>query len=237
MGYTNAGKSTILNRMSQAGVLAENMLFATLDSTVRKVRLDKADFKDFSEFVGYRDAQDCIDVDGQGKSTKGQEVLLTDTVGFISKIPSDLVVAFRSTLEQVKAADVLVHVCDCSNPTWKKQREVVLAELAAIGCTDTPMVELWNKVDLTDDPWKTIKEAKCAPVETQVISTSETYDRNLPGENYDPLVTMITCRGRRGRGGRGRGRGRGREEEEEEEEEEYAPIRAGRRARCVRRSQ
>ncbi len=230
VGYTNAGKSTILNRMTRAGVLAENMLFATLDSTVRKVRLNKADFGDISNLKSNDDAEDSIEVGGQGGSTKGQEVLLTDTVGFISKIPADLVVAFRSTLEQVKAADVLIHVCDRSNPMWRKQREVVLAELAAVGCTDTPIVELWNKVDQVEDPEGIREEALCMPVEAELISTFEAYDTDLPTgddfaslsvddrndeeESHEELAPEEDDEGNEGN-------------EENEEEDEYAPIRAG----------
>jgi GTP-binding protein HflX len=215
VGYTNAGKSTILNRMTRAGVLAENMLFATLDSTVRKVRLNKADFGDISNLrgSGNDNTQDSIEVGGQGGSTKGQEVLLTDTVGFISKIPADLVVAFRSTLEQVKAADVLVHVCDRSNPIWRKQRDVVLSELAAIGCTDTPIVELWNKVDQTDDPEGVMEEARSAPVEAELIGTWETYKKDLPGGQYQAVGEHDDTDS----GG----------DIELDEEDEYAPIRAG----------
>merc|ERR1712071_338368 len=95
IGYTNAGKSSLLNYLTRAGVMAESMLFATLDPTTRKVKLP-----------GYK---------------THPEVLLTDTVGFIQKLPTQLVAAFRATLEEVKEADVLVHMVDVSNRSWRKQ--------------------------------------------------------------------------------------------------------------------
>ena len=79
-------------------------------------------------------------------------MLLTDTVGFISKLPTDLIAAFRATLEEVGQADVLIHVIDRSSPVYDKQRETVLRELDAIGCRSTPVVELWNKIDGMEDP-------------------------------------------------------------------------------------
>ena len=122
VGYTNAGKSSLLNYLTRSGVLAESMLFATLDPTTRKVKLP-------------------------GMKTH-PEVLLTDTVGFIQKLPTHLVAAFRATLEEVQEADVLVHVIDVSNPSWKKQEHAVNAVLAEIGAADKPVVRVWNKMDL-----------------------------------------------------------------------------------------
>jgi GTPase len=122
VGYTNAGKSSLLNYLTRSGVLAESMLFATLDPTTRKVKLP-------------------------GLKTH-PEVLLTDTVGFIQKLPTHLVAAFRATLEEVKQADVLVHVIDISNPTWKKQEQAVNKVLADIGAADKPVVRVFNKIDL-----------------------------------------------------------------------------------------
>ena len=124
VGYTNAGKSSLLNYLTRAGVMAESMLFATLDPTTRKVKLP-----------GYR---------------THPEVLLTDTVGFIQKLPTNLVAAFRATLEEVQEADVLVHVIDVSNPTWEKQERAVNAVLADIGVDDKPIVRVLNKIDLLD---------------------------------------------------------------------------------------
>mmetsp|Transcript_23058 Transcript_23058/g.48198 ORF Transcript_23058/g.48198 Transcript_23058/m.48198 type:complete len:730 (-) Transcript_23058:168-2357(-) len=125
VGYTNAGKSTLLNCLTKAGILAENILFATLDPTTRRVKLP-----------GYK---------------THPEVLLTDTVGFIQKLPTQLVAAFRATLEEVREADVLVHVLDVSNPTWKKQEVSVTKVLEDIGAGDKPIVRVFNKLDLLDE--------------------------------------------------------------------------------------
>eukprot|EP00592_Proboscia_alata_P006511 CAMPEP_0194357344 /NCGR_PEP_ID=MMETSP0174-20130528/4839_1 /TAXON_ID=216777 /ORGANISM="Proboscia alata, Strain PI-D3" /LENGTH=664 /DNA_ID=CAMNT_0039127323 /DNA_START=92 /DNA_END=2086 /DNA_ORIENTATION=+ len=122
VGYTNSGKSTLLNFLTRAGILAENILFATLDPTTRKVKLP-----------GYK---------------THPEVLLTDTVGFIQKLPTQLVAAFRATLEEVREADVLVHVVDSSNPMWAKQEAAVIKVLQEIGCGDKPIVRVLNKIDL-----------------------------------------------------------------------------------------
>jgi GTP-binding protein HflX len=124
VGYTNAGKSSLLNYLTRAGVMAESMLFATLDPTTRKVKLP-------------------------GHKTH-PEVLLTDTVGFIQKLPTNLVAAFRATLEEVQEADVLVHVIDVSNPTWEKQERAVDTVLKGIGINDKPVVRVLNKIDLLD---------------------------------------------------------------------------------------
>ena len=125
VGYTNAGKSTLLNHMSRAGVLSEDMLFATLDPTTRKCRL-----------AGLRVHPD---------------VLFTDTVGFIQKLPTNLVAAFRATLEEVEVADLIVHVVDVSNPgLWRKQKRSVETTLAEMGMSSKPVVTLWNKIDQTD---------------------------------------------------------------------------------------
>mmetsp|Transcript_15058 Transcript_15058/g.28802 ORF Transcript_15058/g.28802 Transcript_15058/m.28802 type:complete len:698 (-) Transcript_15058:91-2184(-) len=124
VGYTNAGKSSLLNYLTKAGVMAESMLFATLDPTTRKVKLP-----------GYR---------------THPEVLLTDTVGFIQKLPTHLVAAFRATLEEVKEADVLIHVIDVSNPSWEKQERAVLSVLADMDAIDKPIVRVLNKIDLLE---------------------------------------------------------------------------------------
>ncbi len=117
-GYTNAGKSTLLNALTQAGVLVEDKLFATLDPTVRKVTLPN-----------------------------GQTVLVVDTVGFIHKLPTHLVAAFRATLEEVVAADLLVHVIDAADRQWRHQRAVVDATLADLGAGERPQVVALNKID------------------------------------------------------------------------------------------
>lgn len=123
VGYTNAGKSTLFNRLTGAEVLAKDMLFATLDPTMRAVRLPT-----------------------------GPEVILSDTVGFISDLPTELVAAFRATLEEVLAADVIVHVRDIAHAETNMQAADVDEILTSLGVVDTtPKLELWNKVDLLDE--------------------------------------------------------------------------------------
>ena len=118
VGYTNAGKSTIINALTDAGVLAEDKLFATLDTTTRQVKLPG-----------------------------GSEILLTDTVGFIQKLPHHLIQAFRATLEELKYADILLHVVDASNPHREEQMVVVYETLRDLGCGDTPVILVYNKMD------------------------------------------------------------------------------------------
>ncbi|MGH2496887.1 MAG: GTPase HflX [Ktedonobacteraceae bacterium] len=118
VGYTNAGKSTLLNRLADAKILAEDKLFATLDPTTRRARL-----------------------------SGGQELLLTDTVGFVQRLPTTLVAAFRATLEEVAEADLLVHVVDASSPTVLRQVEAVDEVLKEIGAGERPMVIALNKID------------------------------------------------------------------------------------------
>ena len=118
VGYTNVGKSTIMNLLSKSEVFAENKLFATLDTTVRKVVIENLPF------------------------------LLTDTVGFIRKLPSHLVDSFKSTLDEVREADVLVHVVDVSHPNFEEQIEVVNKTLNEVcGAADKPMIMVFNKID------------------------------------------------------------------------------------------
>lgn len=122
VGYTNAGKSTILNRLSGAHVLAEDKLFATLDPTTRKIRLPG-----------------------------GQEILLTDTVGFIRKLPHHLIEAFKSTLEEAAYADLLLHVVDASNPQMDLQMHVVYETLQSLGAVGKPVITAFNKKDRYTD--------------------------------------------------------------------------------------
>ena len=118
VGYTNVGKSTLMNLLSKSEVFAENKLFATLDTTVRKVIIDNLPF------------------------------LLTDTVGFIRKLPTNLVESFKSTLDEVRDADLLVHVVDISHPQFEEQIEVVNKTLAEVcGSADKPMIVVFNKID------------------------------------------------------------------------------------------
>ena len=118
VGYTNAGKSTLLNRLTGAGILAEDKLFATLDPTTRNLSLPG-----------------------------GQQILLTDTVGFIRKLPHHLIEAFKSTLEEAKYSDIILHVVDCSNPQMDIQMHVVYETLRELGVTDKVMVTVFNKID------------------------------------------------------------------------------------------
>ena len=122
VGYTNAGKSTLLNTMTQAGVLEENQLFATLDPTTR-----------------------ALDLPGR------QQILLTDTVGFIRKLPHHLIEAFKSTLEEAKYADMILHVVDASNPQMDEHMQVVYDTLRQLGVSDKKMITLFNKQDLCTD--------------------------------------------------------------------------------------
>ncbi len=117
VGYTNVGKSTLMNLLSKSDVFAENKLFATLDTTVRKVTIENLPF------------------------------LLADTVGFIRKLPSDLVESFKSTLDEVREADLLVHVVDISHPDFEEQIRVVEQTLAELGCAETPSMVVFNKID------------------------------------------------------------------------------------------
>lgn len=117
VGYTNVGKSTIMNMLAKTDVFAENKLFATLDTTVRKIVLENVPF------------------------------LLSDTVGFIRKLPTQLIEAFKSTLDEVREADILVHVVDISHPGFEEQMEVVEQTLKDIGANNKPMYVVFNKID------------------------------------------------------------------------------------------
>lgn len=123
VGYTNAGKSTLLNKLTNADVLEEDKLFATLDPTTRVLELGK-----------------------------NQEVLLTDTVGFIRKLPHHLIQAFRSTLEEAKYADIILHVVDASNPQMDKQMHIVYETLRELEVTGKKVITAFNKTDRTDIP-------------------------------------------------------------------------------------
>ena len=117
VGYTNVGKSTMMNMLSKAEVFAENKLFATLDTTVRKVTIDNLPF------------------------------LLSDTVGFIRKLPTNLIESFKSTLDEVREADMLVHVVDISHPNFEEQYEVVCQTLKEIDPKEKPTIVVFNKID------------------------------------------------------------------------------------------
>ncbi|XP_021759912.1 uncharacterized protein LOC110724763 [Chenopodium quinoa] len=131
VGYTNAGKSTLLNQLTGANVLAEDRLFATLDPTTRRVQMKN-----------------------------GKEFLLTDTVGFIQKLPTTLVAAFRATLEEISESSLLVHVVDISHPLAEQQIDAVDKVLSELDVSLIPMLIIWNKVDKVSDPEKIKAEAK-----------------------------------------------------------------------------
>ncbi len=118
VGYTNSGKSTLFNQLTEAGVLAADKLFATLDPTTRRI-----------ELPGHF------------------EVLLTDSVGFIRKLPTELVEAFKATLEEVQNAELLLHVVDCSDPLWESQKRATEKVLEELDCLNKPTLEVYNKID------------------------------------------------------------------------------------------
>ncbi|MFY7890040.1 MAG: GTPase HflX [Spirosomataceae bacterium] len=120
VGYTNVGKSTLMRRLAKADVFAENKLFATVDSTVRKVTIENIPF------------------------------LLSDTVGFIRKLPTMLIESFKSTLDEVREADILMHVIDISHPNYQEHIDVVNATLTEIGAADKPTILVFNKIDMFD---------------------------------------------------------------------------------------
>ena len=154
VGYTNAGKSTLLNCMTGSDVLSEDKLFATLDPTSRKVRLP------------------C-----------GRTVVLTDTVGFIRKLPHRLVDAFKATLEEALVADLLLHVVDLSNPDFDKQMETTVEVLEELGGGDKETLTVYNKIDLVDKGVMKIKAQRIA--ETCVFISSKT------GEGIEGLFALI----------------------------------------------
>ncbi|MGH1425724.1 MAG: GTPase HflX [Pseudooceanicola sp.] len=157
VGYTNAGKSTLFNRLTGADVLAKDMLFATLDPTMRRVKLPS-----------------------------GVEVILSDTVGFISELPTQLVAAFRATLEEVLEADLVLHVRDISHPETAEQSQDVTDILTDLGLNeDVPVLEIWNKTDLIapDDRDEVLGRAKRED-DTLAISA-------ITGEGLDPLLAEI----------------------------------------------
>lgn len=154
VGYTNAGKSSVLRGLSGAdSIFVEDRLFATLDALTREVRLDDSN-----------------------------SILLTDTVGFIRKLPHHLVASFRATLEEVAQADLLLHVIDLSHPAWGEQRTVVEGVLADLGAGATPVLNVFNKIDRVSDE-------DLLPVETGIrnlIPDSVFVSATVPG-GLDPL--------------------------------------------------
>ncbi len=165
VGYTNAGKSTLFNRMTGAGVVAEDMLFATLDPTLRRIRLEH-----------------------------GEMVILSDTVGFISNLPTHLVAAFRATLEEVVEADLILHIRDISDPDTAAQAEDVHAIMADLGIErgDTKrIIEVWNKIDLLDEAGRESAErlSAAATGNEHPIPVSA-----ITGEGVDILLAEIENR-------------------------------------------
>jgi GTPase len=157
VGYTNAGKSTLFNRITGAEVLAKDMLFATLDPTMRGVSLPS-----------------------------GQKIILSDTVGFISDLPTQLVAAFRATLEEVLSADLILHVRDISHPETGEQAADVADILTSLGVSeDTPQLEVWNKLDLVDT---SSREALIAQAGQRDMVHPVSA---LTGEGIDRLLDLI----------------------------------------------
>jgi GTP-binding protein HflX len=160
VGYTNAGKSTLFNRLTGASVLAEDMLFATLDPTLRRLKLPL-----------------------------GTEIILSDTVGFISDLPTHLVAAFRATLEEVVEADLVIHLRDISDPDTHAQADDVvkiLADLDVDATDPTHVIEVWNKIDLLDEAARhhLLDGAKVAGVPPIAVSAAT-------GEGVKELVALI----------------------------------------------
>jgi len=149
VGYTNAGKSTLLNTLTRSDVLAEDRLFATLDPTTRRLRLPDAwgagELRSPNPFAG-----------GPGPSqgpgfNRPREIIIADTVGFIRDLPRDLARAFRATLEELDEADLLLHVVDAADPANEQQIAAVEAILADLGLAETRRILVMNKVDLLPD--------------------------------------------------------------------------------------
>lgn len=154
VGYTNAGKSTLLNRLTKAGIYVADQLFATLDPTTRQLELPS-----------------------------GETILLTDTVGFIQKLPTDLVAAFRATLEEIVEADLLIHMVDASHKSAQSQRLTVLETLEEIGAAEIPILTVYNKIDLLTS--EEIEEL------LQIAEPNSVFISALTGEGLTDLAEAI----------------------------------------------
>ncbi|MEH6835276.1 MULTISPECIES: GTPase HflX [Falsihalocynthiibacter] len=158
VGYTNAGKSTLFNRLTGANVFAKDMLFATLDPTMRSVELPS-----------------------------GRTIILSDTVGFISELPTQLVASFRATLEEVLEADLILHVRDISHPLTDQQSRDVTTIMTDLGVSkETPLIEVWNKVDLLDDQEQEGILAK-SEREEAIFATS-----SITGQGIEALLDAVS---------------------------------------------
>ncbi len=161
VGYTNVGKSTLINLLAKTEVLAENKLFATLDTTVRKVTIANLPF------------------------------LLSDTVGFIRKIPTDLVDSFKSTLDEVREADLLLHVVDISHPDFEEQIDVVNRTLADLGCAETPRLLIFNKIDAYS--WEPKEADDLTPPTRRNVSLAE-LERTWMAKAADGCIFISATR-------------------------------------------
>lgn len=150
VGYTNAGKSTFLNKLTSAGVLEEDKLFATLDSTTRNYKLES-----------------------------GQEILLTDTVGFIRKLPHHLIDAFRSTLEEAKYSDIIIHMVDSSNPQMEAHMKTVYETLDNLGVGDKPVITVFNKQDKLEDESVIFRDSRADYLVNASIKQGKGIDKIL----------------------------------------------------------
>lgn len=160
VGYTNAGKSTLLNELTGAGVLEENKLFATLDPTTRNYKLES-----------------------------GQEIMITDTVGFIRKLPHHLVDAFRSTLEEAKYADILIHVVDASNPQMDAQMNIVYETLNDLGVTDKTIITIFNKQDKVRE----MREAAGEKGDVIFKDFKADYTVNAAIKKHEGIDELLNC--------------------------------------------
>jgi len=151
VGYTNVGKSTLMSLLSKTDVFAENKLFATVDSTVRKVVLDQI------------------------------PLLLTDTVGFIRKLPHGLIESFKSTLDEIREADILLHVVDYASPAYEEQYDTVMKTLAEIDCANKVILNIYNKIDLikNDNPESPISWVKKSRREPESVYISASTKENI----------------------------------------------------------